>query len=213
MRTWFGGIGLSERADILPRAAAGGAIDEHPFSSGGRSALRRILFYDQTSWLPDNLLERGDRMMMAHSVEGRMPFMDIELARLVARFPDRFLISHRRGKAVLRAALRRILPASILERRKVGFSVPLGEWFRGPYRNMICDLLASSQSETLRICHPEVVGRYVAEHMSGQQDHQRVLWMLANLELFIRTFKPHLGGTVRRPRSRVPSSQYILSEA
>ena len=61
------------------------------------SSLRRVLFFDQTSWLPDNLLERGDRMMMAGSIEGRMPFMDVELARVVARFPDHFLIGHPRG--------------------------------------------------------------------------------------------------------------------
>jgi asparagine synthase (glutamine-hydrolysing) len=170
------------------------------------------LYYDQTSWLPDNLLERGDRMMMARSIEGRMPFMDAKLARVVARFPDQFLVSHRRGKAVLRAALDRFLPAEILQRRKVGFSVPLGQWFRGPYRNRMRDLLESRESETLRICNRAAIRRYVAEHMAGQKNHERVLWMLANLELFIRTFKPGFGSNVRRPTPVAASARHALSE-
>jgi asparagine synthase (glutamine-hydrolysing) len=213
MRAWFGGVSPAERQDILDHPADTGMADGYRFSSKQGSALRRTLFYDQTSWLPDNLLERGDRMMMARSIEGRMPFMDTDLAAVVARFPDRFLVTHRRGKAVLRAAVGRMLPKHILERRKVGFSVPLGEWFRGPYRDTMCDLLASGQSETLRICNKDTIGRYVAEHMSGQQNHERVLWMLANLELFIRTFKPDLGSNVHRMSPAAVMPQHALSGA
>ena len=79
----------------LSRRHSNQSIDHHPFSLAQGSALRRTLFFDQTSWLPDNLLEGGDRMMMAGSIEGRMPFLDVELARVVARFPDRFLTGHR----------------------------------------------------------------------------------------------------------------------
>src|SRR5581483_9364909 len=115
------------------------------------SPLRRALFFDQTSWLPDNLLERGDRMMMAGSIEGRMPFMDVPLARVVARFPDAFLVGGPGGKRVLRARMKNELPTRTLHRKKVGFKVPFGEWVRGPYRAFACDALLGETSIVQRL--------------------------------------------------------------
>ena len=195
MRRWFGGMSRADCAALTGRIPQP-AIDGFPFSSQRGSALRRTLFFDQTSWLPDNLLERGDRMMMAASIEGRMPFMDVELARLVARFPDRFLIGHPKGKAVLRAAAARVLPASILDRKKVGFRVPIDEWFRGPFRDRLGDLLGSTESETRRILQASELDRLMREHGEGRINHEKVLWSLCNLELFLRSFKPNLGAGV-----------------
>ena len=146
MRVWFGGVSVKERESILGRAASLTPPDPFPFSSKFLSSLRRILFFDQTSWLPDNLLERGDRMMMAGSIEGRMPFMDVELANVVARFPDRFLMGAKGGKAVLRASMEKRLPRGTLYRKKVGFRVPFGRWLRGPYRDFARDMLESEAS-------------------------------------------------------------------
>ena len=129
MRVWFGGISVKEREAIMGREASLTPPDPYPFSPK-LSSLRQILFFDQTSWLPDNLLERGDRMMMAGSIEGRMPFMDVELARVVARFPDRFLIGTRGGKAVLRASMEKFLPPqnSLPEKSRISRALrPLGE--------------------------------------------------------------------------------------
>ena len=134
MRVWFGGISVGEQGEILGRTETIAPPDSYPFSLKVGSSMRRTLFFDQTSWLPDNLLERGDRMMMAGSIEGRMPFMDTLLAGVVARFPDKFLVGGRGGKTVLRAAMNKVLPTEILRRKKVGFRVPFGEWFRGPQR-------------------------------------------------------------------------------
>jgi asparagine synthase (glutamine-hydrolysing) len=190
MRLWFGGTSASERDAILGRSTSLVPPDFYPFSARIGSALRRTLFFDQTSWLPDNLLERGDRMMMAGSIEGRMPFMDTVLAATVARFPDKFLIGRKGGKAVLRAAMEKVLPPEVLTRRKIGFRVPFNEWFRGPYRDFVLDALASDASEVGRICNKPFVRRLVAEHLEGRQNHEKILWSLTNLELFLRTFKP-----------------------
>ncbi|GLS44524.1 asparagine synthase (glutamine-hydrolyzing) [Methylobacterium brachythecii] len=192
MRRWFGGMDDGDRAALTGRSSLE-VIDPFPFSMRTGSNVRRALFFDQTSWLPDNLLERGDRMMMAASVEGRMPFMDVELARLVARFPDRFLTGHAKGKAVLRAAMAEVLPPAILNRKKVGFRVPFDAWLRGPFRDRLGDLLGSEASETRRILDPSVLDRLTREHVEGRRNHEKVLWSLVNLELFLRTFKPGLG--------------------
>ena len=190
MRVWFGGVSVEERDALLGRSPPIAPRESYPFSAKIGSSARRTLFFDQTSWLPDNLLERGDRMMMAGSVEGRMPFMDTELAALVARFPDRFLIGKARGKVVLRAAMDRILPNDILSRKKIGFRVPVDEWFRGPYREFVRDALLGESSQLTRICDNTVVQRLVNRHMEGRANNEKILWSLVNLELFLRTFKP-----------------------
>ena len=128
-------------------------------------------------------------MMMAGSVEGRMPFMDTKLAALVSRFPDRFLIGKAGGKRVLRAAVRELLPEEILVRKKIGFRIPVDEWFRGPYRDFVRDMLTSQASQIGRICNGAVVSKLVNDHLEGQVNNEKILWSLVNLELFLRTFK------------------------
>jgi asparagine synthase (glutamine-hydrolysing) len=190
MRVWFGGVSVKERECILGRTASLKPPDPYPFSSPTLSNLRRILFFDQTSWLPDNLLERGDRMMMAGSIEGRMPFMDVELANVVARFPDKFLMGAKGGKAVLRASMRNLLPRGTLYRKKVGFRVPFGRWLRGPYRDFARDMLESEASYIACICNRAKLRNLLREHLEGRQNHERILWSLINLEIFLREFKP-----------------------
>ena len=116
--------------------------------------------------------------------------MDVELAALVARFPDKFLVGKPRGKVVLRAAMDQILPAEILSRRKVGFRVPVDEWFRGPYREFVSEALLSEASQLHRICDNTVVRRLVNRHIEGRANNEKILWSLVNLELFLRAFKP-----------------------
>ncbi len=190
MRLWFGGTSEAER-DLLMREPRSDAAppDPLPFSLRTGSLLRRILFFDQTSWLPDNLLERGDRMMMAGSVEGRMPFMDVELARLAARLPDAFLTGGRGGKTVLRRVEAEILPPEILNRRKIGFRVPFNQWFRGPQRGFVGDMLLSNASRTARLCNRNLLERLVGDHMEARKNNERLLWALVNLELFFRVHK------------------------
>ena len=205
LRVWFGGISIEERDALLGYSARIEPREHYPFSSQIGSSFRRMLFFDQTSWLPDNLLERGDRMMMAGSIEGRMPFMDVELAALVARFPDSFLIGKPRGKAVLRAAMDKILPREILYRNKIGFRVPVAEWFRGPYRELVCDALASDASQVARICNRATLARIVNAHIEGRTNHEKILWSLVNLELFLRAFKPSGVDTTEVRPSRMAS--------
>lgn len=189
MRVWFGGLSVGESEAMLGRVLSATPPDLFPYSSEMGSRLRRTLFFDQTSWLPDNLLERGDRMMMAGSIEGRMPFMDTVLASVVARFPDEFLTGGKGGKTVLRAAMDKILPAEIVRRKKVGFRVPVGEWFKGPYRAFLQDMLVSDTSSVAKLLSGLKLRRLATEHLSGRQNHERVLWSLVNLEIFLRTFR------------------------
>ncbi|TIW08242.1 MAG: asparagine synthase, partial [Mesorhizobium sp.] len=150
---------------------------------------RRALFFDQTSWLPDNLLERGDRMMMAGSIEGRMPFLDRDLVAFVSKLPDRYKVGWRKGKLILRNSMANMLPEEILNRRKVGFKVPVAEWFRGSMTNYVDDHLCSSQSVIRSYLSAKHLDQIVSEHTSGAADHEKLIWALLNLEIFHREFK------------------------
>jgi asparagine synthase (glutamine-hydrolysing) len=152
-----------------------------------------MLHFDQTSWLPDNLLERGDRMMMAGSIEGRMPFMDVGLAELVARFPDAFLTGAPKGKRVLRTLAARMLPEAIVKRKKVGFRVPVEQWFRTGMADQMRDLLQSGDATVRQVCNAGEIDRLMSEHLGGRHNHEKLLWALANLEQFFRIFRPATG--------------------
>ena len=136
MARWFGALSPRSAHELVAFRLDASAMPPHVMQLPGprNTALRKILCFDQTSWLPDNLLERGDRMTMAASLEARMPFMDHELAAFVSALPDNMRVHGRTTKWMLREAMKRMLPAEILERPKVGFRVPVNEWFRGPMK-------------------------------------------------------------------------------
>ena len=187
---WFGALDRGERDRLsvlrLNGAPAGGIP---PFDADpGASALRRMLYFDQTSWLPDNLLERGDRMTMAASIESRVPFLDHELARFVSSLPDRYRVRGLRTKWILREAGRQLLPARILKRPKVGFRVPVNQWFRGEMRDQLLDHLASASSLTRKYYDAGTLSRVLTEHLNGRQNHEKLLWSLLNLEIWHRQY-------------------------
>ncbi len=190
MPRWFGALSDQERGDLidLPNAVH---PDRHvQFDTPEQnSALRRILYFDQTSWLPDNLLERGDRMSMAASLEVRLPFMDHELAALVSSLPDRYRVRGATTKWLLREAMKRLLPSAILQRPKVGFRVPVNEWFRGPMREYLYDHLAGTDSRTRSYYRRPALEKTLADHVEGRQNHEKLLWCLLNLEIWHREYR------------------------
>lgn len=185
--SWFGALS-AEECRIMINAPGNRVCSEFPFSAE-TSMLKRHLFFDQTSWLPDNLLERGDRMMMAHSIEGRMPFMDVELARCVADLPTHHFVNSGQGKRILRRALGHRLPPAVLDRRKIGFKVPVDEWFRGPLKSLIHDTLCSPAAVTRSFYKQGHVAKIVDEHEKKQRNHEKLLWTMLTLEIFFREYK------------------------
>ncbi len=184
---WFGALSSAERCRLTrvqpplidpPRAWLE--------ACRGRSALRGILYFDQASWLADNLLERGDRMSMAASLEARMPFMDHQLAAFVCGLPDEWRVRGLTTKRILREAMRRVLPREILERPKIGFRVPVNEWFRGSMRGYLTEHLLGPDSRTREYYRPQALRSYVEEHVAGRRNHEKLLWSLLTLEIWHR---------------------------
>jgi asparagine synthase (glutamine-hydrolysing) len=187
---WFGALNRSERDRLsVLRLNGTPVLDAPPFDADPRaSALRRILYFDQTSWLPDNLLERGDRMTMAASIEARVPFLDHELAAFVSSLPDEFRVRGLQSKWVLREAGKQLIPECILARPKVGFRVPVNEWFRGEMRAYLLDHLQGGASITRPYYDAQVLDQILAEHLNGRQNHEKLLWALLNLEIWHRQY-------------------------
>lgn len=187
---WFGALSHRERDRLtVLRGSNMPPPGAPPFDADpGIGSLRRILYFDQTSWLPDNLLERGDRMSMAASIEARVPFLDHQLAEFVSTLPDDCRVRGRRTKWILREAGKQLLPPSILARPKVGFRVPVNEWFRGPMRDFLLDHLQGAQSLTRAYFEPAILDGLLADHLNGKQNHEKLLWSLLNLEIWHRQY-------------------------
>jgi asparagine synthase (glutamine-hydrolysing) len=189
---WFGLMSRAEARRLCPGLPVRDFVwAEDP---GDADPLQRALMFDKTVWLPGTLLERGDRLTMAASIEGRMPFMDTALAAFVARLPPQAFLAGRTGKQVLRRAMAATLPAEVLRRPKSGFRVPVHEWLRGRLRGFLHDMLLAPSAELAPYCDRAVLGRLVAEHESGRRNREKELWSLLALEIFLRGLRP---GAVR----------------
>ncbi|NOY17413.1 MAG: asparagine synthase (glutamine-hydrolyzing) [Gammaproteobacteria bacterium] len=192
---WFGAAGYEESEKIL--VSPGLFSDTRPVTpfdvEAGNSALRKVLYFDQTSWLPDNLLERGDRMTMAASIEARMPFMDHKIAEYVSRLPDKYRVHGRVTKWLLREAVKEFIPERILVRPKVGFRLPVNEWFRGPMREYLLDQLLGNTSLSNKFYNQRYLKKILDDHFNGRQNHEKLLWTLLNLEIWLQENNMNLG--------------------
>ncbi|KAA0023865.1 asparagine synthase (glutamine-hydrolyzing) [Antrihabitans cavernicola] len=187
MRGWFAPFTSAERDDLLGTRATRKVIA--PYVNGGGDALRRMLYADTHTWLADNLLERGDRMSMAASLELRPPFLDHRLVELAFRLPSSVKVRRGTTKWVVKEVARQHLPAEIVDRPKVGFKVPLDEWFRGGLRDMAFDLLTGPSSFVGSRFDSRAVQQLLSDHSSGARNEQPRIWTLLSLEVWHREFE------------------------
>ena len=153
----------------------------------GRDVLDQALYLDTHVFLPDHLLLYGDKMSMAHGLEHRVPFLDVELMRFVERIPARVRMRHLRRKWLYRNSMRGLVPDSVLERPKRAFTTPYDQWLRTSLADEIERAYADGAGVTEHV-DPAVVRRLVAEHRRGRADHKRLLYCLLELGHWHRTF-------------------------
>ena len=151
------------------------------------NALDRTLFADVSVYLPGDLLVKADRMAMAHGLEGRSPFLDVELAAFAARLPARLKQRGLTGKYLLRRAFADLLPPGIASQPKRGFGLPVAGWFRGPLRDYARDLLAGGRVSR-DVARPEAIRALLADHESGRADHGKRIFALVMLELWLQRY-------------------------
>ena len=151
-------------------------------ASGG-DRLDVLLEVDLRTYLPGDLLTKIDIATMAHALEARSPFLDTAMIELAAAIPAELKLRGMEKKKILRDALRAWLPASILDRPKQGFSIPLAEWLRGDLREYSREVLLDPASLSRERFRPEVVGELLDAHRDGR-DHSQRIWALLMLELW-----------------------------
>jgi asparagine synthase (glutamine-hydrolysing) len=138
----------------------------------------RMQLMDMISYLPDDILVKLDRASMAVGLEARVPLLDHRIVEFALKLPIDMKQRNGKSKWLLRQLLHRYVPSEIVERPKMGFSIPIGDWLRGPLREWSQDLLSSEQLKKHDFFKSDIVQTYLNEHMKGHRNHQYKLWVL-----------------------------------
>jgi asparagine synthase (glutamine-hydrolysing) len=188
-RSWTDYVKDSERDALLNGRRDDWAIEDYNAtwrSSEGAHTLDRLLDLNLRTYLLDDLLVKADRMSMAHALELRSPFLDVELLDLAAHLPPGLKARGLTLKRVLKAAVADIVPKEILSRPKRGFGVPLDRWFREDLRGYVGSTLGASDARVKEHLAGAEVDRMIAEHDARARNHGDALWTLLSLEVFLR---------------------------
>lgn len=169
----------------------------------GRDPVTATSLADLTTYLPCDLLTKVDIASMANSLECRQPFLDHRVVELAAAMPLKLKYRFGRGKRILKEVFGNLLPASIWRRKKMGFGVPLGHWFRNELKDFARDALLDSRALNRGYFRPEAVRSLVEDHQRGRYDHSYRLWALLVLELWHREWidRPRPSENATLPRT------------
>jgi asparagine synthase (glutamine-hydrolysing) len=182
--TWGGRNSLygprirDEAAAMNGRSLVANLVDAAPSDE----TLSRLLYADQQSYLPGDLLVKIDRMTMAHSLEGRSPLLDHEVVDFAARLPSAIKFPRGRSKHLLKRLLGRWFPRSFVERRKMGFGVPLADWFRRELAPLIRERIAESSLCDSELLRRQPIETLFEQHQTGRFNHADCLWSFFVLE-------------------------------
>jgi asparagine synthase (glutamine-hydrolysing) len=154
---------------------------------GLADSLSKLLFIDTRLSLSDNLLIFGDKMTMANSLEMRVPFLDVELVKFLESLPSTLKLKGTTGKYIHKQALRSWLPASIIGRKKRGFSTPIDEWLQGPFVDRVREIVNQPDSVCARYFNLPFVNQLLARHQSRRENYNRHILALLSFDLWHRT--------------------------
>jgi asparagine synthase (glutamine-hydrolysing) len=178
-------------------------------ASDAEGLLEQLLAADLKTYLVE-LLMKQDQMSMAASIESRVPFLDHKLVEFACGLPERLKLRGLETKYILRQAMKGELPEAILQRRKMGFPVPVGSWLRGEHRQVIDEYVLSERAIERGLFNADYVRELVERHEAGEEHAER-LWMLINFEIWQRRFFD--GDVESRCESRVESMADCVAQA
>jgi asparagine synthase (glutamine-hydrolysing) len=175
---------------------------------GSLDAAQRSMYTDCTMLLPDMFLPKVDKSTMAHGIEVRVPFLDVNLTEYALGLPSSLKVARGQKKRILRRALRGIVPDDILDGPKTGFGVPFEHWLRTSLADYARSVLFDHSFLERGLCDRSRLEQAFAEHVSGRRNHGFLIWKLLNLALWMRfyvsTSLNHVprGGRVVTPAAR-----------
>jgi asparagine synthase (glutamine-hydrolysing) len=189
---WNGTFSEQQRRDSLlvnhgPRVRD--LFDRDLPSSHPSKYLNRYLAFDQRYYLPDDILQKVDRMSMAHSLEVRPPFLDHRIVEFAASLPESMKITGARQKVILKQLMRNKLPPSVLQRPKTGLDIPTHDWLRGSLRPLLLDTLNAGAIEETKLFRRESIQFLIQQHMERRANLGYHLWGLLILFLWIKQWK------------------------
>ena len=192
--TWMGAFAPDEQralltSDTLARlAAAPSYAAVHRLAEAVSSSpwLEQVMYLDLKGYLAEGVLQKVDRASMACSLEVRVPLLDHRVVEVAALLPPRMKLKGFRTKHILKRVMRGRVPAAVLRRRKKGFGIPLGRWFRGELATVLRDVCAPAALKRAGLFRPEAVQRLVDEHQAGSHDHRKKLYTLLVFLLWSR---------------------------
>jgi len=170
------------------------APTEHP--------LLLAQYLDFKTYLPGDILTKVDRASMAHSLEVRVPLLDHRLVEWASALLPALKLRGRQGKYILKKTLEPDLPKEVLYRPKMGFSVPLADWLRGPLTARVREALMTGTVARCGYFEPRALSKLLNQHISGHRNHSSVLWSVLMLDAFLR-LEPSSISVNENPQSKI----------
>jgi asparagine synthase (glutamine-hydrolysing) len=181
---WNGTFSRAESRSLLLHPNGGSGPMTLP--GHGLGDLNRFLWMDQIGYLPDDILNKSDRMSMAHSIEVRPPFLDHRIVEFAATLPENMKIRGGRLKFILRELMKDRLPRSVLARRKEGFDIPAHHWLRTTLRPLLLDTLNERSVRESGIFSWPAIDKVMRAHLERRANLGYHLWGLLILFLWMK---------------------------
>jgi len=148
--------------------------------------LARMAIQDTLTYLPDDILTKVDRASMNVSLEARVPLLDHRIVEFANQLPDELRHKPGQPKYLLKKILNRYVPASLTDRPKMGFGVPIDTWIRGPLKSWALDLLSPATLRAQNILDPEPIDALLQQHMQGRANNSAKLWDVLMLQAWLK---------------------------
>ena len=145
---------------------------------GGLESLNRAFYFDIKTYLPEDILAVTDRMSMLHALEVRVPFIDHKVLEFCATIPPEMKMRWFTKKYLLKKATRSLLPAQVIDHRKQGFVGPMTQWLKTDLKDYVTENLSRKNLDRHGYLNPATVDRVLAEHFSGRQIHDTLIWSM-----------------------------------